>query len=995
MKLSPRFTLLILLSFILPAAGMGIFGRDSMRRTEASASREAARLVEEAELTRLLGLAQFTVTVIEADLTRIEREVALLRSAYERAEPGVSTARQKQQSQLYADRPTRGLPAYGFVHPTHGVYADHLARGLQGPWIPRPAVRRAATDPALQGTLTEELHRLAFAGPFIADLATRVGDTLDLAWIVTTAGAATVWPPYDVPRVIESNPDVVDLDESTMEYVTLGAPDQNPDRGPRWTQLYLDRFKGVWLTSVIHPLYVDGRFRGTAGADLRLASIAERVTGIDLGLPGYPVLVGPNGAIVATTPALLEDLGDDAPWRDALTESLKPAALQRWTSEGEAALASGSLTTAATPGLRQLGALSDGRDAGRQRVVLAGIPRMVVHAPLRSPNWTLLLVVPEAAIAARSQAVRTTIASGADEVGRQFTLFAGAVLLLVVASSRLMQRYAVEPLQSLARRVGALSVDKLQLETDGPERLDEFGELEGKVRELLQLVDTARDGERTERALVNASLAAIRDPVVGTDGDGVIRLLNVAAEYLLGPRDRVLGTTLSEVLRLRRRDGTEVDDPSALLAEADASFVVPERFTVRSGEQERVTEVCCAPLPLPGGDGGALFVLRDVTERERLDDELVRIQKLEGVQALAAGVAHDFNNVLAGVLGYIALARAASPAGSATNDHLERAENAVDRARAVTTRLSTFSASGDPVLGRTALPPVFEEARNIVRRTGLSPTAVDCEPDLWDVRGDPAQITQVAANLLDNACRAARQTGGTVRWAARNQPTGPTPLPNGRYVCVSIVDTGPGIPAAVRPRVGDAFFSTRPGAAGLGVAVSESILRKHGGMLQIESVEGTGTTVRIWLPVDESAAEAKPRPQPRAERPRVLFLDDDDDLREVTEAMLRGCGLAPTGVAEGSAALSLWLAAREAGTPFDLVLLDLTVPNGMGGAETLAEMRQHDPEVLAVVCSGYGKEGVLGDPARYGFKGRLRKPFDLATMKTELWRVLNSRGGSA
>jgi nitrogen-specific signal transduction histidine kinase/HAMP domain-containing protein/ActR/RegA family two-component response regulator len=856
-----------------------------------------------------------------------------------RAEPGVSTARQKQQSQLYADRPTRGLPAYGFVHPTHGVYADHLARGLQGPWIPRPAVRRAATDPALQGTLTEELHRLAFAGPFIADLATRVGDTLDLAWIVTTAGAATVWPPYDVPRVIESNPDVVDLDESTMEYVTLGAPDQNPDRGPRWTQLYLDRFKGVWLTSVIHPLYVDGRFRGTAGADLRLASIAERVTGIDLGLPGYTVLVGPNGAIVATTPALLEDLGDDAPWRDALTESLKPAALQRWTSEGEAALASGSLTTAATPGLRQLGALSDGRDAGRQRVVLAGIPRMVVHAPLRSPNWTLLLVVPEAAIAARSQAVRTTIASGADEVGRQFTLFAGAVLLLVVASSRLMQRYAVEPLQSLARRVGALSVDKLQLETDGPERLDEFGELEGKVRELLQLVDTARDGERTERALVNASLAAIRDPVVGTDGDGVIRLLNVAAEYLLGPRDRVLGTTLSEVLRLRRRDGTEVDDPSALLAEADASFVVPERFTVRSGEQERVIEVCCAPLPLPGGDGGALFVLRDVTERERLDDELVRIQKLEGVQALAAGVAHDFNNVLAGVLGYIALARAASPAGSATNDHLERAENAVDRARAVTTRLSTFSASGDPVLGRTALPPVFEEARN--------------------------------------------------------QPTGPTPLPNGRYVCVSIVDTGPGIPAAVRPRVGDAFFSTRPGAAGLGVAVSESILRKHGGMLQIESVEGTGTTVRIWLPVDESAAEAKPRPQPRAERPRVLFLDDDDDLREVTEAMLRGCGLAPTGVAEGSAALSLWLAAREAGTPFDLVLLDLTVPNGMGGAETLAEMRQHDPEVLAVVCSGYGKEGVLGDPARYGFKGRLRKPFDLATMKTELWRVLNSRGGSA
>lgn len=993
MKLSPRFTLLMLLSFILPAAGMGVFGRDSMRRTEASVSRGAARLVEDAELTRLSGLAQFTATVVGADLARIEREVALLRGAYERADPDVSTTRQRQQSRLYADRPTPGLPAYGFVDPTNGVYADHLGRGLQGPWIPRPTVRRAATDPALQRTLTEELHRLAFAGPFIADLATRVGDALDLGWIVTTAGAATVWPPYDVPRVIERNPDVVDLHESTMEYVTLGAPEQNPDRGPRWTQLYLDRFKGVWLTSVIHPLYVDGQFRGTAGADLRLTAIVEWVTGIDLGLPGYPVLVGPDGGVVATTPALLDDLGDDAPWRDALAEVLKPASMQRWAPEVEAALASGSLTTAATPGLRELGTLSDGRDAGRQRVTLAGTPRIVVHAPLHSPNWTLLLVVPEAAIAERSQAVRTTIASGADEVGRQFTLFAGAVLLLTVASSRLMQRYAVDPLQSLARRVGALSVDKLQLETDGPDRTVEFGELESKVRELLRLVDTARDGERAERALVNASLAAIRDPVVGTDGEGVIQLLNVAAEYLVGPRDRALGVRLAELIRLRRRDGTEVDDPPALLAEADASFVVPDRFTLRSGEQERVIEVSCAPLPLPGGGGGALFVLRDVTERERLDDELVRMQKLEGVQALAAGIAHDFNNVLAGVLGYIALARAASPAGSATNDHLERAENAVDRARAVTTRLSTFSASGDPVLGRTSLPPVLEEARNIVRRTGLSPTAVDCEPGLWDVRGDPAQLTQVAANLLDNACRAARQTGGTVQWAARNQPTGPAPLPNGRYVCVSIVDTGPGIPAAVRPRVGDAFFSTRPGASGLGVAVSESILRKHGGMLQIDSVEGAGTTVRIWLPVDESTAEASPRPHPRAERPRVLFLEDDDDLREVTEAMLRGCGLEPTGVAEGSDALEIWLQSRESGTPFDLVLLDLTVPNGMGGAETLAEMRRHDPAVLAVVCSGYGKEGVLGDPERYGFKGRLRKPFDLATMRTELWRVLNSRGG--
>lgn len=987
MKLSPRFTLLMLVSFVLPAAGMGIFGRDSMRRTEEQATRQAITLVDAAERSRLLEVAKLAARSIEADLARVEWEVSVLRATYERAPAGPETAAQRKLADTYADHATPGMPGYGFVDPVWGVYADHLGRSSQGPWIPRPTMRRASGDPGLQATLGAELHRLADVGPAMQDLAGRVGPNLDLAWIVTTTGAATVWPPYDVPATIAENPEVVDLDESTMDYVTLAAPDRNPERGPRWTKPYLDRFKGVWLTSVIHPLYIDDTFHGTAGADLLLSAISDRVTSLSLEGPGYPLLVDQGGAIIATTPALLADLDAHAPWKDALAEALKPPTHQRWTQAREEALSTASITTAGPTGWQDLARLAAEPEAGEHTVMLGGTARVVVHVPVAGPGWRLLLVIPEAAVTERALAVGATIERGAGEVAQQFSLFAGAVLLLTVASSRLVKRFAVDPVESLARRVGALNVDHLQLAADDP-RSDEFGDLEENIRELLRLLAGARDGERAERARVQATLASIRDAVVGTDADGVVRLVNVAAEFLLGPQAALIGARLTDVCHLRRADGSMLNEPAHLLGLPGSPLARPERFTLAHDTGERVIELHCAPLELPGETAGAVFVLRDITERDRLDDELVRIQKLESVQGLAAGVAHDFNNVLAGVLGYIALARASLPAGSTANAQLERAENAVDRARAVTTRLLTFSESGDPVRRRALLSPVLDEAVNIVRRAGFTPPRPKVQGPLWEVRCDPAQVSQVAAHLLDNACRAAQQVGGTVEWHATNGSEAASGLPAGRYVVVTIVDTGGGIPQAIRGRVGDAFFTTRPGASGLGIAVSESILRKHGGAMQIDSVEGSGTTVRFWLPVEEEAPTVAAAVPLADERPRVLFLDDDADLREVTEAMLRRCGFEPSGFADGREALTAWLAAREADVPYHLVVLDLTVPNGMGGAETLGEMRLHDPNVLAVVCSGYAKEGVLADPVRYGFKGRLHKPFDLATMKSELWRVL-------
>jgi PAS domain S-box-containing protein len=991
-KLSPRFTVVMLVTFVLPAAAMGLYGRASMLRTEAGATVLATQLARDSERTRLLDLARLEAAAIDTRLALVAREVAALQSAFQRAEPAPISARQRERSALYADRDAAGLPAYAFVDPEHGVYADHLARSDQGLWIPRPPVARARTDSAFRQRLAALLHRLTGIGPLLADIGGRVGDDLDLVWIVTTDGPATVWPPYDVPNIIADNPAVLDLDESTMDYVQIVGPERDPDRALRWTPPYLDRFKGVWLASAVAPLYDGDRFEGAAGADLLLASITQRVSRLSLHTTGYALLLGARGEVLAAAPDAIADLSWNPDWQAALLEMAQPPRLQTWTEARERAANETTLNDAPEPGWQTV-AKAAFEEAGALDVAIGGETRAVFHAPIPTAGWAIVVVAPESAVTARGDAVATVIAGGANDVKWQFSLFASAVLLLTVASSALMRSFTVAPLVSLARRVGALTFDRLALEADDQPQPDEFRELEHKIRELLQMLVATRDRERAERGRLLATLGSIRDAVVVTDDAGIVQSVNPAAELVDVTGGRAVGMPFEQAFPLTDAEGNPRRGVIAVLTETGAPALAHERLVIALETGPRSIEVHGASLRAAGEASGAVVVLRDVTDRRRMEDELVRVQRLAGVQTLAEGIAHDFNNVLSGVLGYVSLARDSLPTGLPASAYLRRAEEAIDRARALTSRLLTFSVSGDPVCAPTAIVPVLEAACAAVERAGYRRPRVTAGDDLWNAECDATQITQAAQNLLDNACRAAAVTEGKVSVRIENDPEPPPGLLRGRAVRVTIADEGPGIPANVRSRVSDAFFTTRPGAPGLGLAVCESILRKHHGALRIESTEGLGTSVQFWLPATEEPATGSSAETPPARPPRVLILDDDGDVREVTAAMVRSAGFEPECFATGEDAVAGWLAAREAGTPFDLVLLDITLPDGMGGVETLAAMREHDPEVLGIVCSGYGREGALADPSRYGFAGRIRKPFGLQELSGELHRVLATRNG--
>jgi CheY-like chemotaxis protein len=233
--------------------------------------------------------------------------------------------------------------------------------------------------------------------------------------------------------------------------------------------------------------------------------------------------------------------------------------------------------------------------------------------------------------------------------------------------------------------------------------------------------------------------------------------------------------------------------------------------------------------------------------------------------------------------------------------------------------------------------------------------------------------------------------GGRITISARNVETAPGPLPHGRYVEVAVRDEGVGIAPDLLGRIFDPFFTTKPSGTGLGLAVCFSIIRKHGGHVEVSSELARGSTFRFWLPAhDGPAAHAAPTPPVPVSRrgARVLVMDDDPTVREAAKQMLATLDYSPVCVADGEAALR-----AHAAEPCAVALLDLTVRHGLGGRQTVARLREADPTVRAIVCSGYSEDPVLADPGAFGFDGSLPKPFDLQTLERELGRVLGlSRG---
>jgi signal transduction histidine kinase/ActR/RegA family two-component response regulator len=400
-------------------------------------------------------------------------------------------------------------------------------------------------------------------------------------------------------------------------------------------------------------------------------------------------------------------------------------------------------------------------------------------------------------------------------------------------------------------------------------------------------------------------------------------------------------------------------------------------------------------LPLRGDQLVAL--VRDVTERRHLEDEQLKTGKLESISQLAGGIAHDFNNILTSIMGNVSLARQVLSGRADVQDMLGDTEKAALRARKLVKQLLAFSRGGAAVKRSVELGEVVREATHFALRGANVRCVFEEAGPLRTVHGDEGQLGQLVDNLVINA-KQAMPGGGVIRIGVANcrveedDPALAGILPPGDYLRVTVADAGVGIAEEHLQRIFDPYFTTKQNGVGLGLATSLSIVKRHDGHIGVASELGVGTTVTIHLP---AAPEPAPRDRealrPRSGRGRVLVMDDEDVVLQVVRKMLEhlGCTVATArGVEEAVREYRLGL---ESGARFDAVLVDVTIPGGPGGQEALRQLQALDPEVRAIVSSGYAEEPILADFQRYGFRGAIPKPYRIEDLAQVLEAVLPAR----
>lgn len=394
-------------------------------------------------------------------------------------------------------------------------------------------------------------------------------------------------------------------------------------------------------------------------------------------------------------------------------------------------------------------------------------------------------------------------------------------------------------------------------------------------------------------------------------------------------------------------------------------------------------------------DSGLRFIsiFQDITERKKIEAELLKAQKLDSIGVLAGGIAHDFNNLLLGVLGNVSIAKNYLKPGEKAFDLLDKVENAALRSKDLTKQLLTFSRGGEPLTEPSHIEQLIRDSAGLVLRG----TDVSCKflfpRNLWPVEADQGQLAQVINNVILNA-RQAMPSGGAITVSAENaviDAATALPLKPGEYVKITVKDRGIGMTKKVLGKVFDPFFTTKKKASGLGLAISYSIIKKHRGHIAAESKAGEGSTFYVYLPsaIEQSYAEGAQRNSAR--RGKVLVMDDEKMVRDVSGDMLELLGYTAEFAVTGEDAVELYRKAKEAGSPFDAVILDLTVPDGMGGKDALKLLLEIDPGVRAIVSSGYSKDPIMSEYHKHGFKGVIAKPYTVPEFGKAVNAVLTDR----
>ncbi|UFS70345.1 PAS domain S-box protein [Geomonas sp. RF6] len=504
--------------------------------------------------------------------------------------------------------------------------------------------------------------------------------------------------------------------------------------------------------------------------------------------------------------------------------------------------------------------------------------------------------------------------------------------------------------------------------------------VEARTAELAAAHRALRDSEELFRTLCAAAPIGIF--MTGADGNCIYA--NPRLRDLLGAgAEDAQGVSWSGILYPEDRERILSSWSTAVAAGAPFEH----EFQIPNGQRPVWVRGLAHPYFSPGGGvAGYVGIIDDITEQRQAREEMLRTQKLESLGVLAGGIAHDFNNVLTIILGYVSLARSRTSEVEVV-EHLRESERGIVRARGLTQQLLTFARGGKPVRKTVLLNDLLHDAVTFAALGSNVRCDFRLAPEKLLLQADEGQLGQVVHNLVLNAIQAMPEGGSVTVESLRSLTASGEPT-----VSFSIRDTGTGIAENIRSKIFDPYFSTKKGS-GLGLTSCYSIIKNHDGKIRVDSVPGLGTSFTVTLP----ACPPQPSPEPvtlsngQTGCGRILLMDDEPLIREVGQALLEQLGYRVDVVADGEAALVAYRRSLRESSRYAAVIMDLTVPGGMGGKEVVSALLLEDPAVKAVVSSGYADDPVMAEFREYGFSGVLVKPYSA----DDLSHVISAVVGSA
>jgi len=504
---------------------------------------------------------------------------------------------------------------------------------------------------------------------------------------------------------------------------------------------------------------------------------------------------------------------------------------------------------------------------------------------------------------------------------------------------------------------------------------------------IIRNITKAKISEQTlieEKERLAVTLRSIGDAVITTDIDGNIMLINSVAEELTGWKlKEAVGKPINEIFNIRSIKGELCENPVEMALKSGEIIELNRSVLTDKDGREKTIADSAAPIKYQRNKIiGSILVFRDITEQLKLEEEILKRQKLESIGILAGGLAHDFNNALSAILGNITIAKIGINKYDTSYERLTMAETATYRARELAQQLLTFAKGGTPVKKSSNLEKLLSQTIKFVLSGSNTDYKLDVASDLWQVEIDEGQIIQVFNNLIINADQAMPE-GGTVYVRAINSTHMAPDKDNHdqreqNYVKITIRDEGVGITPENLSRIFDPYFTTKEKGSGLGLATSYSIIKKHDGYIEVESEIGKGTIFNIYIPKATKEAMQKNdehKDQNFKGSGRILVMDDDKLILDMACQLLELFGYETESADDGLEAIKKYREAIENGTAFDAVIMDLTVAGGMGGKEAICALLEIDPEVKAVVSSGYSHDPVMSNYKSYGFKDILLKPY--------------------